>query len=201
MKIPAAFYDRPTLDVARDLIGKVLVHRYRRRRIASGMIVETEAYIGAEDRACHAAKGRTGRTRVLFGRPGTAYVYLIYGMYHCLNAVTEAEGFPAAVLIRAVRPIDGIAWMQANRGGVGGTGIASGPGKLCQAFEISRAFNEASLDGDRLWVEDRGLGCPPIRSSPRIGVDYAGEYRDKPWRFFAADSDHVTRHRFNRLGN
>jgi DNA-3-methyladenine glycosylase len=135
----------------------------------------------------------------LFGRPGTVYVYLIYGMYHCLNAVTEAEGFPAAVLIRAVRPVDGIAWMRANRGGVGETDIASGPGKLCQALGISRDFNESSLEGDRLWIEDRGLPCSPIRTSPRIGVDYAGEYRDKPWRFFAADNDHVTRHRFNRF--
>lgn len=198
MKIQSTFYDRPTLEVAHDLIGKVLVRRYGRDRLAVGMIVETEAYVGVEDRACHASKGLTERTRVLFGPSGRAYVYMIYGMYHCLNAVTEAAGFPAAVLIRAVEPIDGVSWMRRNRRGVAADEISSGPGKLCQAFRIERDLNEVSLSGDQLWIEDRALDGGPILSGPRIGVDYSGEYRDKPWRFFVAGNPHVTRHKLNR---
>jgi DNA-3-methyladenine glycosylase len=196
VKLPSDFYRRPTLDVAADLIGKVLVRRLRggsRARFASGLIVETEAYIGVEDLACHASRGRTPRTEVLFGPAGQSYVYLVYGLHHCLNAVTEAEGLPAAVLIRAIEPLDGLELMRLNRRGVARTTeIGSGPGKLCQAMAIDRNLSGVSLSGREMWIEDRSLRAGPIATSPRIGVGYAGEYREKPWRFFAEGNPHVS---------
>ena len=198
MKLPARFYRRSTTDVAVDLLGKVLVRRLD-GGLLSGMIVETEAYVGPEDLACHASKGRTARTEVMFGPPGRAYVYLIYGMYHCLNAVTGPRGHPAAVLIRAIEPLEGQELMRRHRGRVKrDIDLCSGPGKLCQALAIDRALNRSSLSGRSLWVEDRSLDPGPIARSPRIGVDYAGEYRAAPWRYFAVDNPHVSRHRFNR---
>lgn len=165
-----AYFNRPTLQVARGLLGKYLV-----RRTASdlfvGMIVEVEAYVGPEDLACHASKGRTKRTEVLFGPPGVAYVYLIYGMYHCLNVVTEREGFPAAVLIRAV----------ANE-----AHLIDGPGRLCRAFQIDLRLNRCDMSQGRdLWIEDRSrrIIASEITSAPRVGVEYAGEWAAKPWRF------------------
>jgi DNA-3-methyladenine glycosylase len=183
MRLARSFYDRPTLDVARDLCGKILVHR-RGRSHLEGRIVETEAYRGPEDRACHASRGRTKRTELLFGPPGFAYVYLIYGMYYCLNAVTEKEGFPAAVLIRALevtgkRPVASM----------------SGPGRLCRALHIDLRLNGADFTGDTLFVEDRGESVGTIGTSPRIGVDYAGEWAQKPWRFFIEGSPAVSRAR------
>lgn len=172
-----SFFGRDTLAVARDLLGKYLVHASPAGQVC-GRIVETEAYCGPHDLACHASKGRTRRTDVMFGPPGHWYVYLIYGMYHCLNIVTERVDFPAAVLIRGVEPISGIA-----------PGVKTdGPGKLCRAFGIDRALNTAPASGPAatLWIEDR-VGPPPrpnaIHATPRIGVDYAGPYKDKPWRF------------------
>ena len=197
MKLGRNFYRRPTLEVARELIGKVLVRRFENGR-ASGVIVETEAYIGSDDLACHASKGRTPRTQVLFGAPGRTYVYLIYGFHHLLNVVTEDEGFPAAVLIRAIEPLDGVALMRRNRPHVGTVSdIGSGPGKLCQALAVDRGMNNVSVSGSTLWIADRGIDPGPIASSPRIGVDYAGLYRLKPWRFFVEGSPHVSRHRLN----
>src|SRR3954469_16206991 len=136
-KLPRRFYDRPALAVARDLLGKVLVVDVPGDR-RSARIVEVEAYVGEYDLACHAAKGRTARTEVLFGPPGHAYVYLIYGMYHCFNVVTEPEGVAAAVLVRGVEPLEGIA-------PEAGT---DGPGKLCRAMHITMAQNRADLRGD-----------------------------------------------------
>ncbi|MCP9448219.1 MAG: DNA-3-methyladenine glycosylase [Nitrospira sp.] len=165
-----SYFLRPTLTVARGLIGKYLV-RHRGREVLAGKIVEVEAYVGTADKACHAAKGRTARTDVMFGPPGVAYVYLIYGMYHCLNVVTEREGFPAAVLIRAVE-VDGE--------------IIDGPGRLCRAFDIDRSLNRLDLTAKQsLWFEDRGtcISRGRINRFPRIGVDYAGEWAHKPWRF------------------
>lgn len=199
MKLGVEFYDRPTLGVARALIGKVLV-RSRGKSGLAGRIVETEAYVGEEDRACHASKGRTSRTEVMFGPPGCAYVYLVYGVYCCLNVVTEREGFAAAVLIRAIEPLEGLGRMRRNRGrALAEHDIASGPGKLCQAFGIDRRLNGTSLAGPELWIEDRSHDPGTILRSPRIGVDYAGPWRDKPWRFFVQDSPHVSRHRLNTL--
>jgi DNA-3-methyladenine glycosylase len=193
MKLTRDFFDRPTLDVARDLLGKTLVRRLGGRTL-SGMIVETEAYIGPEDLACHASKGKTARTATMFGPAGVAYVYMIYGFYFCLNAVTEAEGYPAAVLIRAVEPLENIAVMRKLRKNPArDIDIASGPGKLCMAMSIDKSLNGAELGGRELWVEDRNLACGEVSASPRIGVDYAGAYRDKPWRLFARGNPHVSR--------
>src|SRR5437870_4197647 len=195
-KLPRSFYSRSTLEVASDLLGKVLVRRLGRRNLA-GKIVETEAYVGPHDLACHASKGHTPRTSVMFGPPGFAYVYMIYGFYFCLNVVTEPLGYPAAVLIRAVEPLENVDLMRRLRNNPGhATNIASGPGKLCMAMSIDKQLNGADLLGTTIWIEDRKLDPGPILTSPRVGVDYAGEYRDKPWRFFLNGNPHVSRVRF-----
>jgi DNA-3-methyladenine glycosylase len=167
-KLTRTFFNRATLKVARELLGKFLVRRIG-GKVIRAIITETEAYRGPKDLACHASKGRTKRTEVMFGPAGHAYVYLIYGMYYCLNIVTEAEDYPAAVLIRAV-----------DAAGV------NGPGKLCRFFKIDKTFNgEDLIKSKRLWVEE-GITIKPgqIKRSKRIGVDYAGKYKDKLWRFF-----------------
>lgn len=164
------YFNRSTLSVARSLIGKYLVRENGAGRIA-GKIIEVEAYIGTEDKACHASKGRTARTAVLFGPPGISYVYLIYGMYHMLNVVTERVEFPAAVLIRAIE-VDGR--------------LIDGPGKICRELDIDRSLHRFDLTyGRSLWFEDRGTKVPrkQIGTFPRIGVDYAGAWAKKPWRF------------------
>jgi len=181
------FYDRPTLDVARDLIGKLLVHETPAGR-ASGLIVEAEAYIGESDPACHAAPGRTRRNAPLYGPPGIAYVYLNYGMHYLVNAVTESVDAPAAVLIRALDPREGIGLMQKRR--VRGTGrpaaaspvagLCRGPGNLTKALGISLAHNGRDLTGPRLFIEDVGESMP-IVWSPRIGIRVGMEH---PWRAF-----------------
>jgi DNA-3-methyladenine glycosylase len=170
------YFNRPTLQVARSLLGKYLMRRTDTGLLA-GMIVEVEAYVGPQDLACHASKGRTKRTDVLFGPPGVAYVYLIYGMYHCLNVVTEREHFPAAVLVRAVEldSIEGTPPLLIN-----------GPGRVCRLFQIDLTLNRWDLTvGQLLWTEDRWKRVLPsdVIATPRIGVDYAGEWAAKPWRF------------------
>ena len=165
-----AYFNRPTLAVARSLVGKYVVRDNGKGTVA-GKIIEVEAYVGPQDKACHASKGRTPRTEVMFGPAGVAYVYLVYGMYHCLNVVTEREQFPAAVLIRAVE-IDGK--------------LLDGPGRLCRALGIDRSLNRLDLTmGKGLWLEDRGAEIlrRDIGRFPRIGVDYAGLWAKKPWRF------------------
>lgn len=165
-----SYFNRSTLIVARSLVGKYLVRENGKGAIA-GKVIEVEAYIGMEDKACHASKGRTARTEVLFGPPGMAYVYLIYGMYDMLNVVTERQEFPAAVLIRAIE-VDGQ--------------LIDGPGKLCRELEIDRSLHRLDLTcGQSLWFEDRGKRVEPrrIQALPRIGVDYAGPWAKKPWRF------------------
>lgn len=195
-KLPVSFYSRPALDVASDLLGKVLVRRLGRRNL-SGKIVETEAYVGPHDLACHAAKGHTPRTSVMFGPPGRAYVYMIYGFYFCLNVVTEPAGYPAAVLIRALEPLENVEVMRRLRKyPAHDSNIASGPGKLCMAMSIDKQLNGADLLDAEIWLEDRDLEAGPIRTSPRVGVDYAGEYKDKPWRFYVDCNPHVSRVRF-----
>ena len=168
--LPRIYFNRPTLTVARSLIGKYVVREID-GRILAGKILEVEAYVGPQDKACHASKGRTRRTEVLFGPPGVAYVYLIYGMYHCLNVVTEREEFPSAVLIRAIE-INGE--------------LIDGPGRLCRELEIDRRLNRLDLTaGESLWFEDRETSVKKadVGVHPRIGVDYAGEWAKKPWRF------------------
>lgn len=181
-KLTREFYARDTLTVARELIGMHLVHEHGGvRRV--GRIVETEAYQGPEDLAAHSSRGRTPRTEVMFGPPGHAYVYFIYGFWYCLNVVTRPEGVPHAVLLRALEPIEGI------------TDKTWGPGLLCRAMHIDRSLNGLDLCGDRLWLEYPGSsagGPPRIATGPRIGVDYAGEWARRPWRFFDADSPYVS---------
>jgi len=169
------------------------VRRLRGKNLA-GKIVETEAYVGPEDLACHASKGKTARTSIMFEQGGHAYVYMIYGFYFCLNAVTEPKDFPAAVLIRAVEPLDHVSVMRRLRKNPErDTNIASGPGKLCMAMSIDKALNGFDLTGDTLWIEDRNFQVDAIDATPRIGVDYAGEYKDKPWRFLIRGNPHVSR--------
>ncbi len=179
-RLDRGFYVQDTLTVARALIGMHLVHRVEgTRRI--GRIVETEAYQGPEDLAAHSARGRTPRTEVMFGPPGHAYVYLIYGMWHCLNVVTAAEGVPHAVLLRALEPLAGL------------SARASGPGLLCRAMGIDRRSNGVDLCGRQLWIEPaRSARGVRIGRSARIGVDYAGEWARRPWRFFDRDSPFVS---------
>jgi DNA-3-methyladenine glycosylase len=193
VKLERQFYCKPTLEVAESLLGKVLVRRLRGRNLA-GKIVETEAYVGPHDLACHASKGKTARTSIMFQEGGCAYVYMIYGFYFCLNAVTEAEDYPAAVLIRAIEPLDHIPVMKRLRKNPDHqTNIASGPGKLCMAMGIDKKLNGIDLTGDTLWIEDRKVDVGPIIATPRVGVDYAGEFKDKPWRFYVEGNPHVSR--------
>src|SRR5438876_9043512 len=173
-KLPRSFYSRSTLDVASDLLGKVLVRQLGRRNLA-GKIVETEAYVGPHDLACHASKGHTPRTSVMFGPPGHTYVYMIYGFHFCLNVVTEPVGYPAAVLIRAVEPLENLDLMRKLRNNPEReTNIASGPGKLCMAMSIDKRLNGESLTGATTSIEARKRDPWPIRTSPRVGVDSAG---------------------------
>lgn len=184
MKLKESFFARDTVTVARELLGKRLVRSLGGRRL-SGLICETEAYVGEEDTACHASRGCTPRTRVMYGPPGHYYVYLIYGMYHMLNIVTAEEGEPEAVLIRALVPEEGVEFMQENRGGAPLRQLANGPGKLCQALAIDRSLNGVSVENDRLWVEE-GVEVPDgkILTSPRVGIGYAAEKdQQRHWRF------------------
>ena len=207
MILPRKFYNRPTLDVARDLIGKILVHETR-RGIASGVIVEVEAYIGEADPACHAAPGPTARNAPLYGPPGIAYVYLNYGIHYLVNAVTEAEGWPAAVLIRALEPKDGVPLMRRRRAHpstglrAGGTSkrpqdfavddLCRGPGNLTKALGIDLKQNLLDLTGSALRIEDqrdqKGRKRP-IAWSPRIGLNVGVE---QEWRVSATDSPAVS---------
>jgi DNA-3-methyladenine glycosylase len=177
-----AFYDRPTLLVAEELLGKVLVHRTP-AGVAAGMIVETEAYIGEDDPACHAAPGPTARNAPLYGPPGFAYVYLNYGIHYLVNAVTEADGHPAAVLIRALAPIDGIRLMAKRRAPDGRhidtLDLCRGPGNLTRALGIGLTDNLLDLTSSRLLIEDRGLAVGALSWGPRIGIRVGV---DKPWR-------------------
>jgi DNA-3-methyladenine glycosylase len=197
MILTREFYDRPTLDVARDLIGKLLVHRSGRSR-AAGVIVEVEAYIGEDDPACHAAVGPTARNAPLYGPPGFAYVYLNYGLHHLVNAVTEAEGRPAAVLIRALDPVEGLAAMQRRRASatwrsgrppVPTHELCRGPGNLTRALGISLAQNGRALSCDPLTIEDSGVCIPDIVWGPRIGISVG---QDRLWRCAAADHPAVS---------
>ena len=181
MVLSRVFYERSTLTVAAELIGKVLVHRTR-AGVAAGMIVEVEAYIGEDDPACHAAPGPTARNAPLYGPPGHAYVYLNYGIHKLVNAVTEAEGSPAAVLIRALEPLDGIELMMRRRsrgGRVDEAGLCRGPGNLTQALGITLRQNRTDLSEGPLWIEDRGLDAGKAAWGPRIGIRVGV---DRPWR-------------------
>jgi DNA-3-methyladenine glycosylase len=185
-KLARDFYARDALTVARELLGKLVVRRAPGgERVAR--IVEVEAYIGPDDQASHARRGPTPRASIMFGPPGVAYVYLIYGMHHCLNVVVDREGYPAAILVRAAEPVSGV------------EGPLAGPGRLTKALAIDRELNGADLiRGDALFLASDGGDPPEIASSPRIGIEYAGAWASKPWRFFVPSSRHVSRSRSPR---
>ncbi len=185
--LPPAFFARSTLEVARDLIGCVVVTG-RGPTLTAGRIVETEAYLGEEDPASHAARGPTPRASIMFGPAGLAYVYLIYGLHHCLNFVTERDGAAGAVLIRALAPVAGLDLM-ARRRATGGrpprpSALCDGPGRLCRALGIDRTWNGERAQGPRLRVLARRGPPPGIVATPRIGVRRAAE---RPWRFVATE--------------
>ncbi len=184
--LPRAFYDRPTLQVARELLGRRLVRRHQGQRI-SGTIVETEAYIGERDLACHARAGRTARTAVMYGPPGHAYVYFSYGLHWLFNCVTETEGFPAAVLVRAIVPQEGIDLIQKRRGRQPRRLWTDGPGKICQALGISGEQNgvDLCLPGSPVLIE-QGDPIPDssVTTTPRVGLNTVPEpWKSMPWRF------------------
>jgi DNA-3-methyladenine glycosylase len=182
--LPQRFFARPTLRVARDLLGMVLVHRTS-DGTAAGIVVETEAYIGEEDPACHAAPGPTPRNAPLYGPPGIAYVYLNYGVHHLVNAVTEPAGQPAAVLIRALEPVEGLTLMRRRRANGARSrtegDLCRGPGNLTRALEITLAENRRDLTRGTLRFEDRGYRIGPIAKGPRVGIQVAV---GRPWRFW-----------------
>lgn len=185
--LPRKFYDRPVIEVARDLLGKVLVHG-----ATAGMIVETEAYLGLKDAASHAYRGISPRNQVMFGPAGHAYVYFIYGMYECVNVVCEPKGTAGAALIRALEPMMGIELMQIRRPGAKHVqDLASGPGKLTIAMGITRALNGADLTRGPLLVRDRRGGEPfEIAAGPRIGITKCADW---PLRFTIAGNPFVSR--------
>jgi DNA-3-methyladenine glycosylase len=177
-----AFYARPTLVVAREMLGKTLVHTEDGVR-RSGRIVETEAYVGPDDAASHARSGPSKRGALMYAKAGVAYVYLIYGMHHCFNAVTEIDGYPGAVLVRAIEPLE-----NAERG--------NGPALVCRALRIDRTCNGADLVTAKLCLEDApSIPDTQVRIGPRIGVEYAGEWAAHPWRLWVVDSPQVSRRR------
>ncbi|HLT98513.1 MAG TPA: DNA-3-methyladenine glycosylase [Burkholderiaceae bacterium] len=181
-RLPRSFYQRPATEVAPDLLGKLLVHQTE-LGLRIGRIVEVEAYLGREDLAAHSSKGLTKRTSVMFGEAGHAYVYLIYGMHHCMNVVTGPQGSGSAVLLRALEPMQGL---QLN---------TSGPGRLAKAMGIDKRFYGSDLccATSALFLADDGHSIDAILRSPRIGVHYAGEWVERPLRYYVADSKWVSR--------
>ena len=176
-KLPRSFYDRDTIVVAKELLGKCLVHSER-----VGRIVEVEAYLGRHDLAAHSAKGLTERTKPMFGPPGHAYVYLIYGMYYCMNVVTEREGHPSAVLLRAIEPVKNV------------QGRTQGPGLLCQAMGIDKRLNTHDLLSDDFYIAAPSRPEPlKIVKRPRVGVDYAGHWAKRRLRFYIQGNPFVSR--------
>jgi DNA-3-methyladenine glycosylase len=196
-RLPREFYTRPSvLTVARDLLGTRLVVPTGDGARVAGIIVETEAYRAPRDRASHAYGGRrTRRTETMYAVGGTAYVYFVYGMYHQFNVVTGVEDVAHAVLVRALEPLEGIEVMRTRRPGRLDHKLASGPGALCLALGIDRSHDKADLLGDRVWLEEgpARVAASAIARGPRIGIDYAGEWAARPWRFWLRDNPHVSR--------
>lgn len=196
IKVPRQFYTRDdTLQVARDLLGKILVVPTGTGERVSGAIVETEAYLGAIDKAAHSyGNRRTPRTEMMFAEGGTVYIFFIYGMYFQFNIVAGAVDSPHAILIRAVAPVEGIEIMRERRGQMKDANLTSGPGKLCIAFGIDKTFNGENLLGERVWLEDgEPFTDAQIASGKRIGIAYAQEFAEKPWRFWVKDNLFVSR--------
>lgn len=192
-KLERDFYNRDTLVVSKDLIGKYIVRNINKRKLIC-RITEVEAYCGPEDKGCHSYNNNmTKRNEVMFGPSGYAYVYIIYGMYYCLNVVTEEDGKPCAVLIRSIEPVEGTDYMSFNRfkkrykdlNSYQRKNFLNGPGKLCMALNITKEQNGLDLCGNTIFIASDGLNKKyKIKSGPRINIDYAEEYKDKPWRFY-----------------
>ena len=193
-RLARKFFQRDTLTVARELLGHHLVRVFEGQPLV-GRIVETEAYVGRGDQACHASRGRTRRTEVMFGPPGHAYVYFIYGMHHCMNIVTEPDGCAAAVLIRAVEPLEGLEQMRSLRSNRPDRQLTNGPGKLCQAMGITREQNGLDMiTSDLLYVEaGQTLADEQLATSPRINVSGDAFAETTPWRFFVRGNPYVSR--------
>ena len=197
MRLSRDFFAQDTLIIVRLLLGKRLVRRLNGQRLA-GRIVEAEAYIGSDDKGCHASVGRTQRNEAMYGPPGHTYVYFTYGMHWMLNIVTEAEGFPAAVLIRALEPLEGIAAMVCNRRGRSRFELCSGPARLAQALGITRTLNGVDLclrRGAELWLEDAPrVPDDDVVTGPRIGLNNTPEpWKSMPWRFYARGNAFVSK--------
>jgi DNA-3-methyladenine glycosylase len=196
MKLPREFYTREdTLRVSRELLGKLLVVIDNSGRRVSGMIVETEAYMGEIDRAAHSYGGRrTPRNEITYAAGGHVYVFFIYGMYYQLNFVTGPADHPHVALIRGIEPVEGIEIMRERRGAMPDKNLTSGPGKLCIAFGIDRGLNGQDLLGNKIWLEDyKTFSNKEIQIGKRIGIDYAQEYAEKPWRFWVKNNPFVSR--------
>lgn len=192
LKLKREFYARPVLQVARECIGKLLVHRTV-DGIAAGRIVEVEAYRGPLDLAAHSSRGLTRRTAAMYGPPGHAYVYLLYGISWAMNIVTTADGMPHAVLIRAIEPLKGIDLMaQRRRKSADSRELTNGPGKLTSALAITGDDYGRDLCGGRLFLASSELPLGRIGRSPRINVDYAGHWASKPWRFYERGNRYVS---------
>lgn len=195
-KLPREFYTRANvLTVARELLGKLLVVPDQNGQRVSGKIVECEAYRGPQDRAAHSYGGRrTKRTETMYGIGGTVYVFFVYGMYYQFNVVTNAVDRPHAILIRALEPAEGLPLMRERRHGQPDHNLTNGPGKLCLALGIDRSLDSEDLLGNKVWLEDAAtLPRSQIATGPRIGIDYAEEWVDKPWRFWIRDNPYVSR--------
>lgn len=196
MKLPREFYLRDdTLRIAQDLLGKLLVVPDGSGGRVSGMIVETEAYMGVIDKAAHSYGGRrTARNEITYAEGGHAYVFFVYGMYYQLNFVTGLIDQPHVILIRAVEPVEGIEIMRERRGAMPEKNLTSGPGKLCIALGIDRSLNGADLLGDQIWVENyKTFSGSEIESGRRVGIDYAEEFIDMPWRFWVRGNPYVSK--------
>ena len=196
MKLTREFYLRnDTLSIARDLLGKLIVVPDEDGKRVSGMIVETEAYLGVIDRAAHSYGGRrTPRNEVMYGMAGHVYVFFVYGMYYQFNVVCGPVDTPHAILIRGVEPVEGIEIMRERRGVMKGRNLTSGPGKLCIAMAIDKSLNGEDLLGTRVWLEDhRSFSNDDIAVGKRIGIDYAGEDAEKPWRFWVKGNEFVSK--------
>lgn len=191
MKLNKSFYLCDGLTLSRNLLGKVLC-RKTGNDVLKARIVETEAYMGQGDKAAHASKGKTDRTAVLFEDGGKAYIYLIYGMYCCLNISANIENIPDCVLIRALEPLDGMDEMRKNRKTDKIYNLCSGPGKLCQALQLTKDDNATDLTGDCIWIEEDGFAVGEIAASKRINIDYAEEAIDFLWRFYIPDSPYLS---------
>ena len=193
MIIPRDFYERDTLEVASGLLGQILV-RETPDGTVRGMIVETEAYLGEKDDAAHSYKGKSERVRVQYGPAGMAYIYMIYGLYYCLNITSGPAGAPEVVLIRALEPVEGFELMENRRRTNKLLNLCSGPGKLCMAFDIGKSIYGTDLcEKGPLYVEYGGTPAD-ISTSKRIGIDYAFSSHDMPWRFTVTDSKYLSRH-------